>query len=67
MNIVILSSHTGWQTDELLRAMGERGHIGCVLPYEGLVARLGGNSSRALRTSIVFETLSVGTEKFGVS
>jgi RimK family alpha-L-glutamate ligase len=47
MNIVILSSHTGWQTDELLRAMGERGHIGCVLPYEGLVARLGGNSSRA--------------------
>src|SRR5688572_11498071 len=47
MNIVILSSHTGWQTDELLRALGERGHIGCVLPYEGLVARLGGRWSGA--------------------
>ena len=47
MNIVILSSHTGWQTDELLRAVGERGHIGCVLPYEGLVARLGGRWSGA--------------------
>jgi RimK family alpha-L-glutamate ligase len=47
MNIVILSSHTGWQTDELLRALGERGHIGCVLPYEGLVARLGGRWSAA--------------------
>ncbi|NOT27735.1 MAG: RimK family alpha-L-glutamate ligase [Acidobacteria bacterium] len=59
MNIVILSSHTGWQTDELLRAMGERGHVGCVLPYEGLVARVGRHSTGALshlssaRTSIL--------------
>ena len=41
MNIVILSSHTGWQTDELCRALQERGHTGRVLAYEGLVARLG--------------------------
>ena len=41
MNIVILSSHTGWQTDELCRALQERGHTGCVLAYEKLLARLG--------------------------
>src|ERR671918_248231 len=42
MHIVILSARTGWQTDELCRTLDARGHIGCVLPYEGLVARLGG-------------------------
>jgi ribosomal protein S6--L-glutamate ligase len=42
MYVVILSARTGWQTDELCRALDARGHIGCVLPYEGLVARLGG-------------------------
>jgi ribosomal protein S6--L-glutamate ligase len=41
MQIVILSARTGWHTDELCRALAERGHIGVVLPYEGLVARLG--------------------------
>jgi RimK family alpha-L-glutamate ligase len=41
MHIVILSSHNGWQTDELCRALQERGHTGCVLAYERLVARLG--------------------------
>jgi len=41
MNVVILSARPGWQTAELCRALGERGHIGHVLPYEGLVARLG--------------------------
>src|SRR5215467_16296110 len=42
MQIVILSARTGWHTDELCRALAARGHIGVVLPYEGLVARLGG-------------------------
>jgi len=42
VQIVILSARTGWHTDELCRALAERGHIGVVLPYEGLVARLGG-------------------------
>lgn len=41
MNIIILSAHIGWQTDELYRALQERGHTGRVLPYEGLVARFG--------------------------
>jgi len=42
VQIVILSARPGWHTDELCRALAERGHIGIVLPYEGLVARLGG-------------------------
>ena len=41
MRAVILSARTGWHTDELCRALGERGHLGVVLPYEGLVGRLG--------------------------
>ena len=41
MHVVILSARTGWHTDELCRALAERGHTGSVLPYEGLVARLG--------------------------
>ena len=41
MNIAILSARTGWHTDELCRALAEHGHEGRVLPYEGLVARLG--------------------------
>lgn len=39
MNVVILSARPGWQTGELCRALAERGHIGYVLPYEGLVSR----------------------------
>jgi len=45
MHIVILSARTGWQTDELCRALQERGHTGRVVPYEGLVARLGTSRS----------------------
>jgi ribosomal protein S6--L-glutamate ligase len=41
MNVVILSARPGWQTDQLCRALSERGHAGRVLPYEGLVSRLG--------------------------
>ena len=41
MNVVILSAGSGWHTDELCRALAERGHTGRVLPYERLVARLG--------------------------
>jgi RimK family alpha-L-glutamate ligase len=44
MHVVILSARTGWHTDELCRALAERGHVGAVLPYEGLVSRLGGRS-----------------------
>lgn len=41
MNAVILSARAGWQTDELCRALAADGHIGHVLPYEGLVASVG--------------------------
>jgi RimK family alpha-L-glutamate ligase len=41
MHVAILSARTGWHTDELCRALAERGHSARVLPYEGLVARLG--------------------------
>ena len=41
MQVAILNAGTGWHTDELCRALAERGHTARVLPYEGLVARLG--------------------------
>jgi ribosomal protein S6--L-glutamate ligase len=47
LNISILSVRSGWHTDELCRALAERGHVGVVVPYEGLVARIGfGGGSR---------------------
>ncbi|HYK82053.1 MAG TPA: RimK family alpha-L-glutamate ligase [Gemmatimonadales bacterium] len=44
MRVAILSARRGWHTDQLCRALAERGHEGRVLPYEALVARLGGGS-----------------------
>jgi RimK family alpha-L-glutamate ligase len=49
MRAVILSARTGWHTDELCRALGERGHVGVVLPYEGLIARIGGSEGPPLQ------------------
>jgi RimK family alpha-L-glutamate ligase len=43
MQVVVLSK-PGWHADELCRALAERGHDGCVLPYEGLIASLGASS-----------------------
>jgi len=42
VHIAILAARQGWHTDELCRALAARGHTGSVLPYEALVARLGG-------------------------
>jgi RimK family alpha-L-glutamate ligase len=42
MRVVILSARTGWHTDELTRALTERGHLAAVVPYEGLTARVVG-------------------------
>jgi len=42
VRIAILAARQGWHTEELCRALAERGHEGRVLPYEALVARLGG-------------------------
>jgi RimK family alpha-L-glutamate ligase len=41
MDVAILSARAGWHTDELCRALRVRGHAARVLPYEGLIARLG--------------------------
>jgi RimK family alpha-L-glutamate ligase len=49
MHTIILSARTGWHTDELIRALTERGHSGEVLSYETLTARLGAASSGAER------------------
>src|SRR6185437_14065862 len=43
----ILASRTGWHTDQLRRAVAERGHESVVLRYEALVARLGNRSTHA--------------------
>ena len=45
MHIPILASRTGWHTDELVRALADRGHEGTVTPYEALVASAGCVSS----------------------
>ena len=47
MQVVILSARIGWHTDELCRALAARGHVGIVLRYEGLLARLGGDRAGA--------------------
>jgi RimK family alpha-L-glutamate ligase len=41
MKVAVLSARTGWHTDELQRALRERGHVPILLTYEALVARLG--------------------------
>jgi RimK family alpha-L-glutamate ligase len=44
MHVVVLSK-PGWHADELCRALAERGHVGRMLPYEGLIASLGAANS----------------------
>jgi RimK family alpha-L-glutamate ligase len=41
VQIVVLAARTGWHTNELARAAAERQHQLSVVPYEGLVARIG--------------------------
>jgi RimK family alpha-L-glutamate ligase len=41
VQVVVLAARTGWHTHELERAAAERGYQLTVLPYEGLVARIG--------------------------
>jgi RimK family alpha-L-glutamate ligase len=48
VHVAILSARTGWHTDELCRALADRGHAGVVLPYERLQARLGTSHPRTL-------------------
>ncbi|HUL03505.1 MAG TPA: RimK family alpha-L-glutamate ligase [Gemmatimonadales bacterium] len=48
MRVAILAARSGWHTQELCRALVERGHEGVVVPYEGLVAHLGGRNGAGL-------------------
>jgi RimK family alpha-L-glutamate ligase len=41
VKIAILNAGTGWHTDDLCRALNERGHVGTVCTYEALTAHLG--------------------------
>jgi len=47
VRVAILAARQGWHTDQLCRALAERGHEGRVLPYEALVARLGATAGFA--------------------
>lgn len=61
MHVVILSARPGWHTDELCRALAEGRHTGVVLPYEGLLARLGAASGAGLQSGTTGELSSEGT------
>ena len=51
MNVIVLSARSGFHTDELCRALAERGHAGRVVAYEQLIARLGGRQAHGQLTS----------------
>lgn len=51
MRVAILSARSGWHTDELLRALAERGHTGVLAPYESLAARIASDSGSRLQFS----------------
>jgi ribosomal protein S6--L-glutamate ligase len=44
VHVAILSARSGWHTDELRRALADRGHTCVVAPYEALIARIGSGS-----------------------
>jgi RimK family alpha-L-glutamate ligase len=41
LRIAVLAARNGWHTEQIERAAAERGHQTVVLPYEGLVGRIG--------------------------
>jgi RimK family alpha-L-glutamate ligase len=51
VEVVVLAARAGWHTDELARAAAARGHQLSVLPYEGLVARIGPASGLRSRST----------------
>jgi RimK family alpha-L-glutamate ligase len=42
VRIAVLAARPGWHTQQLERAAAAQGHEAIILPYEGLVARIGG-------------------------
>jgi RimK family alpha-L-glutamate ligase len=59
MHIVILSAGAGWYTSELCRALTERNHTAVVLPYRGLLARVGGAARLSSNTVTVLDADAV--------
>ena len=59
MLVTILSARTGWHTDELLRALTSRGHVGSIVPYESLLGRLGRTSSLNAESQALFDANAV--------
>jgi RimK family alpha-L-glutamate ligase len=51
VEVVVLAARAGWHTDELARAAAARGHQLSVVPYEGLVARIGPASGLRSRST----------------
>jgi RimK family alpha-L-glutamate ligase len=51
VQVVVLAARAGWHTQELARAAADRGHQLSVLPYEGLVARIGPASGLRSRST----------------
>ncbi len=49
MHVAILSARSGWHTDELRRALADRGHTCVLAPYESLVARIGSDTGSGLQ------------------
>jgi RimK family alpha-L-glutamate ligase len=49
VHVAILSARSGWHTDQLRRALTERGHTCDLVAYESIVARIGGSSGSRLQ------------------
>jgi RimK family alpha-L-glutamate ligase len=59
MRVVILSARTGWHTDELIRALTGRGHLAAVVPYQALLARVGGRPGATGETRLTSDQISL--------
>jgi RimK family alpha-L-glutamate ligase len=59
MHIVILSTGAGWYTSELCRALAERNHTTAVLPYEALIARVGGRAGLTSNSAAILDADAV--------
>jgi RimK family alpha-L-glutamate ligase len=51
VHLAVLAARTGWHTQQLERAGAERGHRTTILPYEGLVGRIGPTPGLRSRTT----------------
>jgi RimK family alpha-L-glutamate ligase len=53
MRLAVLAARPGWHTQQIERAAVDAGHTATVLPYEGLVARIGaGSGLRSVTTQL---------------